>query len=49
MLMHRLVEPDMVIGEGPVVEIVRNVRAALENVNQDFPLVIGAGEPEAQP
>jgi len=45
-LVHRLLEPDLVLAEGPVIEIIRNVRNALQTVDPDTPLVIETGEPE---
>ena len=34
-LLHRLVAPDKVLSEGPVIEIIRNVRAALDRIPGD--------------
>lgn len=44
-LVRRMLGPeDTVLGEGPVIEIVRNVRNALQETNQDHPLVLSVGE-----
>ncbi|MFO1160942.1 MAG: hypothetical protein U1E60_19030 [Reyranellaceae bacterium] len=46
LLVHRMLNPELVLGEGPVIELVRNVRSALENVDWDLPLEIGRATPE---